>query len=311
MKEPLVSVIMPVFNSEKYISFSVNSILNQTFTDFEFIIIDDASTDGTGEILDQISDQRVRIITNFINLGNYPSRNIGIKASSGKFICVMDADDLALPYRLERQLQFMQNNPTIGISSTWFRRFGSGGNIPVYYPSDEKQLKIRFLENNYCLHPGLCIRRNLFSDEESLLYNEQYRYASDYDFVSRNFKYFRTCNIPEILMEYRSHPAQITASKFSEQQKYADCIRINYLQNIGLEPTAKEETIHLSMLKSNYHDNFELRDYIAWCNKIIDYNCNSCFFNGDLLAGYLREKLLLQRRRIRQSRTGKPMELNN
>jgi glycosyltransferase involved in cell wall biosynthesis len=296
MRKPAISIIMPVNNSEKYIESSVNSILNQTLTDFEFIIIDDASTDGTSKILKQISDQRVSIITNFVNLGNYPSRNIGIRASSGDFICVMDSDDLALPYRLERQMHFMLNNPDIGISSVWFWRFGTGGNIPISYPADDEWLKIKFLENNYCLHPGLCIRKGLLPNEESLLYNENYRYASDYDFVSRNFKHFRICNIPEILMEYRIHPAQITSSKFAEQQQYADIIRINYLQNLGLTLNDKEKTIHLSLIKNEYNPYCDLKEHIAWCNKMLEYNFHIQFFNTELLAGYLREKLMWQRR---------------
>lgn len=180
MRKPLGSVIMPVYNSEKYINTSVNSISNQTLTDFEFIITDDASTDGTSEILKQISDQRVLIITNFVHLENYPSRNIGIRASSGEFICVIDSDDLALPYRLERQMYFMLNNPDVGIFSSCFRRFGLGENIYVNYPSDDEWLKIQFIENKYCLHLGLCIWRSLFPDEESLLYNEHDHYTSDY-----------------------------------------------------------------------------------------------------------------------------------
>lgn len=306
----MISVIMPGYNSVKYISSSVNSILNQTFTDFEFIIIDDASTDGTSEILERISDQRVQIITNFVNLGNYPSRNIGIKASSGEFICVMDSDDLALPYRLERQMYFMLNNPDVGICSNWFRRFGSGTNISVNYPSNDEWLKIKFIENNYCLHPALCIRRSLFPCEESLLYNENYKYASDYDFVSRSFMHFRICNIPEILMEYRIHPAQITSSKFAEQQQYADFIRINYLQNLGLALNDEEKAIHLSLVKNEYNPNLDLKEYTKWCNQILECNFRKQFFNNELTAGYLREKLMWQRRII-ESRNIETLKSNN
>lgn len=298
MRKTVVSVIMPVYNLEKYVASSVNSILNQTFTDFEFIIIDDASTDGSKEILKKISDQRVQIITNSENMGNYISRNIGIKVSSGEFIFVMDADDLALPYRLERQMYFMMNNPDVGICSTWFRRFGLGRNIPINYPLNEEWLRISFMHNNYCLHPGLCIRRSALPEEESLFYNEYYEYASDYDFVSRNFKYFRICNIPETLMEYRVHSEQITISKFTKQQKYADCIRINFLQNIGLTLNEEEKAMHLSLVKNEYNANFDFKEYISWCNKILRNNFNIIFFDSDLLVIYLREKLLQQRRII-------------
>jgi glycosyltransferase involved in cell wall biosynthesis len=290
---------MPVYNSEKYIEQSVRSILNQTYENFELIIVNDASTDGTATKLNIVNDPRTKILTNKANLGNYPSRNLGLKVARGEYLFVMDADDLALPHRIERQLSYMVNHPDVGIISTSFRRFGAGNNIVVNYPLDHESLKVYFLENNYCLHPGLCIRRRFFNSWDALLYNEQYQYASDYDFVSRNFRNFKICNIPEVLVEYRVHENQITSSKYPEQQEYADKIRVNYLSNIDLFPDDTEKEIHLSFMKRSYFRNFNMRDYLRWSNKIVHFNTYNPFFKNELLIRFLRNKLKVQAR-IRQ-----------
>lgn len=293
-KDLVVSIIMPVYNSEKYIEQSVRSILMQTYDNFELIIINDASTDGTATKLRAFTDPRIRVLTNETNLGNYPSRNMGIRIACGQFLFVMDADDIALPHRIEKQLFYMSSHPEVGISSSSFRRFGIIDSAVVNYPFDYESLKVGFLENNYCLHPGLCIRKDLFNEPDSLLYDEQYRYASDYDFISKNFKNFKICNIPEFLMEYRVHENQITSSKYSEQQFYADQIRINYLSNIDLYPRDTEKEIHLSLVNKRILPEINMKDYLRWCNKILHYNTINPFFISELLILFLKNKLKFQ-----------------
>lgn len=295
-KHPFVSVIMPVYNSDKYIEQSVKSILNQTYENLELIIVNDASTDGTAAKLNIVNDPRIKILTNKTNLGNYPSRNLGLKLARGEYLFVMDADDLTHPHRIEKQLFHMSNHPDVGIISTSFRKFGAGNNVVVNYPFDYESLKVLFLENNYCLHPGLCIRRRFFNEQDSLLYNEQYQYASDYDFVSRNFRNFKICNIPDVLVEYRVHENQITSSKYQEQQEYADKIRINYLSNIDLFPNEVEKEIHLSLVKRSFSREFCLSDYLRWSNKIVHFNTCNPFLKNELLIRFLRNKLKVQSR---------------
>lgn len=212
----------------------------------------------------------------------------------GEFPFVMDADDIALPYWIERQLICMSSHPEVGTCSLSFRRFGIIDSVVVNYPFDYESLKVRFLENNYCLHPGLCIRTDLFNEPDSLLYDEQYRYASDYDFVSKNFKNFKIYNLPEVLMEYRVHENQITSSKYSEQQFYADQIRINYLSNINLYPGDTEKEIHLSLVNNRFFSEINMKDCLRWCNKILHYNTINPFFKNELLILFLKNKLKFQ-----------------
>lgn len=123
-KTPFISVVMPAYNVEKYVEEAVCSILDQTYCDFEFIIVDDGSTDRTREILRSFSDPRISLLFNDKNEGNYPARNRGCRLARGKYIAVMDADDVALPERLERQVEYMEKHSDVLACGTAYRLIG-------------------------------------------------------------------------------------------------------------------------------------------------------------------------------------------
>jgi len=108
---PAISVVMPVYNCEQYVSMAIESILKQSFTDFEFIIIDDGSSDSSSEIIQQFKDPRINYLRNIVNRGNYQARNHGMEIAAGKYVCVMDADDISEHERLEVQFQFLESIP--------------------------------------------------------------------------------------------------------------------------------------------------------------------------------------------------------
>ena len=164
-RPPSVSVVMPVFNGGQYLAESIQSILNQTFLDFEFIIIDDGSTDQTIDTINSFHDKRIIFLKNHRNIGNYPSRNIGMKHARGKYICVMDADDVAFPDRLVKQHAFMELNKDIGICGSFIQIIPSG-HSPRFI-TDIEYLKVAFLSNNYCSHPSLILRTKLLNKHQS------------------------------------------------------------------------------------------------------------------------------------------------
>jgi glycosyltransferase involved in cell wall biosynthesis len=124
---PQVSVIMPVFNGERFIADSIMSILNQTFNDFELIIVDDCSTDNTVSIIKEIKDGRIRYVRNFANSGPAISRNVGNSMARGKYIAVIDADDIALPHRLASQFHYLESHPKIGLSGSFGEAISADG----------------------------------------------------------------------------------------------------------------------------------------------------------------------------------------
>ncbi len=121
---PKVTVLMPVYNAEKYLKTAIESILKQTFSDFELLIINDGSTDGSEEIIRSFNDKRIRLFNNEQNLGIIKTLNKGLNLAKGEYIIRMDADDISLPDRLELQVKYMEENPGIGISGTQARIFG-------------------------------------------------------------------------------------------------------------------------------------------------------------------------------------------
>ena len=222
--ERLISIVMPVYNATPFLKEAVDSILNQSFCDFELIAVDDASTDASLEILLSYNDPRIVVLKNATNLGNYPSRNKGMSVAKGKYICVMDADDIAMPDRLEIQFRFLETHPEVLACGTAYRIIGED---KVYtgvldYESIQKDLLI----NNCFLHPSIFFRSDVL--ERIGMYNENYVYASDYDFLCKMALVGPVVNLPDVLMQYRWHSEQITQAHRKEQIKFANVIRRNY-----------------------------------------------------------------------------------
>ena len=245
--KPPISVVMPVFNGEKYIDEAIRSILDQTFTDFEFIIIDDCSTDRTAEKVLQHKDTRIQFLRNDKNVGNYPARNRGYEIARGKYICVMDADDISDRDRLRIQFQFMEFNEEVGICGSFIKNIPSG--IVPRFITDYELLKVAFLSNNFCSHPSLILRKE-FMERDKLKYNAEFRYSADFDLCVQGLKHFKICNIPDVLLKYRRHPEQISWEKAREQEYFADIIRINQLEEIfGFNTEEIPILLHLKLMK--------------------------------------------------------------
>lgn len=220
-----ISVIMPVYNGEKYLREAIDSILCQSFQNFEFIIVDDASTDRSLQIIQSYKDKRIILLQNEQNRGNYPSRNRGLTIATGKYICVMDADDIAYPLRLEKQYKYMEDHPELLAIGTNFDFSISSirREKPLAAYTD---LMIALLEDNTFLHPSLMIRTDVLRKIGG--YDEKYVYSSDYELMTRLTLLGKVENLPDVLMMYRWHSSQISQSCHEAQKKYADEIRRKY-----------------------------------------------------------------------------------
>ena len=179
-QKPIASFVMSTYNREKSLRGSIDSILNQTRKDFELIIVNDGSTDGTAQILDEYAkkDPRVVVLTNEKNMGLVAGLNKGIEAARGKYIVRMDDDDKSMPYRLERQVQAMEDNPHIAIMGAGFSSETTPMNTtpPVLTDPDEMELNMYF--SSGLAHPTIIIRKS-FLDDNNIKYDEKYLYAED------------------------------------------------------------------------------------------------------------------------------------
>ncbi len=230
---PKVSVIMAVYNGEKYLREAIESILSQTFKDFEFIIVDDGSTDRTPDILKEYEkkDDRVKIITNSKNIGLTKSLNKAIKIAKGEYIARQDADDISLPERLEKQVEFMDKNRDIGLVGAFYYEIGENGSIvsKKILPTKDTYLKKILIKYNPFFHSSIIIRRKVFSKVG--LYDEKFKKAQDYELWFRVARFYKLTNIPKFLIKRRYTKEMISQKNESEQIYWAQKARIKAIKN--------------------------------------------------------------------------------
>ena len=280
-----ISVIMPVYNSEKYLVQSIDSILNQTYEDFEFIIIDDGSTDNSLSIINSYKDNRIKVITNKNNIGISQSLNIGILNSSGDYIVRMDSDDISLLNRFEKQLGFMESNSGVSICG-----------CNMYIIKDSKKVS----ETKYCLdsseiktdmlfgrtpfaHPTIMMRSS-FVHSCSLKYNNSAIYAEDLELYCNYCHQAKYANINKCLHIYRIHNDSVSVKYKETQKSNAKLIIKRFLKSEGLILTEREFEIHCALyLPSENNCSFNEADILKWFNKIM------CF--ADRTDGYSKDRI--------------------
>lgn len=218
---PKISVVMSVLNGEKYLQESINSILDQTYQDFEFIIVNDGSTDRTAEILNNYAakDTRFRILNNPRNMGVGYSRNIGNAAARGEYIAIMDADDRSHRERFAKQVRFLGENPDIAVLGTSYIKKRSDNYSRLMKRVNLPGL-VRWNLIFYCAlnNPSVMMRRTLIS-EEGFLYAEGIE-GEDFDFFARVSREHKITNLEEPLHSYRWHDGNLTVVKASDFVKY-------------------------------------------------------------------------------------------
>jgi glycosyltransferase involved in cell wall biosynthesis len=222
---PCVSVVMPVYNGEKYLAEALDSILQQTFNDYELIVIDDGSTDRSSAIIESYvkKDRRV-IVHRQDNCGLIMSLNQGCSLARGKYIARMDADDVSLPQRLEKQLDYLEQRPDIGLLGTWIQDIGPNGEPGPIWPLPTTPASIRwFLMFGNCIaHPSVMGRRELI---QSLGYRSEAAHVEDYDLWIRMSAVSRVANLPEVLVKYRVLNQSVSSQNLPVQQSQAAKLR--------------------------------------------------------------------------------------
>lgn len=224
---PLVSVLMPAYNSEAFVGEAVASMLGQTFTDFELLVIDDGSTDSTRAVLESIEDPRLRLVSNPQNMGLIRTLNRGLELATGHYVARMDADDVSAPARLERQVAFLQSHPDVDVLGTMVKLINEEGKqfgAIRGYPTEPKVIH-RFLLRECCLiHPSVMFRKHVVLAAGG--YSLAAKHAEDYDLWLRLSDRHKIANLPEQLVSYRMHRNQVSIKNLPTQHAVAqDCRR--------------------------------------------------------------------------------------
>ncbi len=215
----LISVVMSVFNGERYLGEAMESILNQSFRDFELIVIDDGSTDDSAKILRTFAAQDSRVqVHSQANCGLVEALNRGFGLARGRYIARMDADDISVKDRLLWQASFLERNPDVGVVGGAIQRIDSDGTpleVKYYAPTDAEIKTALFRNCCELAHPAVLIRKEVFIQTGG--YRAAFIDAEDYDLWLRIAEHCQLANLNEILLQYRVHPAQITRTKLRQQ----------------------------------------------------------------------------------------------
>lgn len=238
MSDPFVTVFMPVYNSGKYLVEAIESILRQTYRNLELLIVDDGSTDHSIEIIETFADPRIRLIKNDQNRGIPFTRNVGLKEARGKYLAIMDSDDISHPERIERQVAYLENHPAIDVVGTFYVQFSENRKKKVAVPFIQpEELKLMLLFYNPIANPSVIMRKETL-DKYQLRYDEDYFVAQDYQLWSQLIKVGNICILPEYLLFYRFGHENISKKsnekKRQQRKKLIDRIHIDLLSYYGI-----------------------------------------------------------------------------
>lgn len=223
---PKVSVVLPVYNGAAYLGACLDSLLAQSFGDFEILLIDDGSSDGSREIAQgYLRDSRVRYLENPANLGTASSTNLGHRLARGDYIAHADQDDLSEPQRLALQVAFLDSHAEVCIVSGQMRAFGAASGT-IGAPEQDADIKSNFLPASHNLFNPTAMIRKAFADEHGLFFNPNQKGAADYGyFVEAMCRGGVFANLPQVLLNYRAHAEQQSGDPSQTQAITSDIRR--------------------------------------------------------------------------------------
>ena len=309
----LVSVVMPVYNEEEFLMEAIQSILNQTFKQFEFIIVDDYSSDRTYSIMQEASllDERIKILKNTSIKNNNSAANFGILHARGRYIARMDSDDIALPDRLQKQVDFLESNQEIGVCGTLYacydRRMENcltpRSNEPLYHEEIKITTQI-FGWRGIIMHPTSMIRSDCF---EHLYYKTDLPYGQDGNLWLRMLEAgVQFANIPEILLKRRLHSRQVTR-QYENKHTIEQRARVEYyLQKMCKNDYSAELlNIHYRVFRAHLKSLDFIRGLFEYPNHfkcLVAFNQQQQQYDPDVFARVLRSLSPLQRLKERLER---------
>jgi len=272
---------MPIYNGEAFVAAAIESVLEQTFRDFEFLIIDDGSTDASVEIIEGYTDSRIRLIRNEHQIGQTRTLNRGLGLARGEYVARMDADDISLPTRLERQVGLMAANPDVGACGTWVATLGDREGEVWKYPESAGEIRCRLLFDSALAHPSVCMRRQAFA-RHSLQFDEAYPLAEDYQLWKMASDVFPLANIGEVLVRYRIHAESVSQRGSQQQEATVRRIHGESLNRLGLDPSEGERFVHRWVATgAPAGEALQLQEVGAWLEKLLRANADRGVYPRD------------------------------
>lgn len=287
-KQPLVSVLMPLYNDAKFVTASIESILQQTYQHWELLIVNDGSTDNSKDVVLSFKDSRIRYFENDENRGIVYTRNRLLNLSKGDFVANLDSDDIAYPKRLEKQVEYFLTHPECELCGSWAYKITDTDERmgKLQPPVDDEDIRINMLFQFSYVHSTLMMRNSALGERR---YDESFPVAEDYDFVERWSP--RAHNLPEYLVGYRCHSTNISTEKAQLMSEKRNDIIKRQLQKFGIDFT-KEDIQHFiiigNLLKEENENIKVLRSKLnATLEKVIARNKQQKVFSNCRFIAFL------------------------
>jgi glycosyltransferase involved in cell wall biosynthesis len=292
MSNPKVTVLMLAYNAEKFVGESIESILNQTFTDFEFVIVYDESPDNTDAILKSYAekDSRIRLVKNRYSKGIPGASNTGLEEAKGEYIARMDSDDISLPTRLEKEVRFLDEHPEFGVVGSWVELIGQNKGTVWKLQTDPEFIKATMLFYGAIANPTSVIRKSIL-DKYKFTYKDVP--AEDFDLFVRLSEVTKLTNLPEILFHYRTH--EVNTHKVISTKLRDSANAILKYQFSKLVPDASEHEIDMHNRIANWaiEDSVKfIADTRLWFSKLLTANKSKKIYDQTALANKLALKWL-------------------
>ena len=288
---------MPVHNAEAFVGKAVESILAQSFPEFEFLIFEDGSTDDTREILEGYRDERIRLFPSEVNRGYLVHLNEGIEKSRGKYIARMDADDISVKDRFAHQVEFLEKNPEVGLCGCWFHEFTGQKEFIKKPPAHPDRLAVFLLNKNPFCHSSVMLRKEVLISH-GLRYDPAFYTSEDYHLWSRLVRVTRMGVVPKVLHSYRYHPENISNRKRDMQRELSKKIQLINLARLGEEALDEEQKeLYLKLLwgKRLLVKEYPVADELLFSLRKLNRSMKVFESRGfDRFIGRLGQRLLLQ-----------------
>ena len=302
--KPKVTVLMSVYNSERYLREAIESILNQTFEDFDFLIINDGSTDESRKIIRLYDDARVRLIDNEGNIGLTLSLNKGIALAQGEYLARMDADDVSLPERLETQVKFLNSHPDTALVGSAALIIDSASHLleTAYRDISDRLLPTQLFWENCLVHSSVMGRTSVFQEFQ---YPEQYAVAQDYWLWTQIAQKYPIANLAEPLLCSRRHSDSVTLMHSSRQEAVVKRIFRRQLEHLGLTPLSDTDVeLHYQLLRQQFHPKqiamSQRYAVLAWILRIVEQHRRNPVYDH----AYFSHQLQQNWRRFFDARAG-------
>ncbi|WP_152559969.1 glycosyltransferase family 2 protein [Hymenobacter sp. IS2118] len=283
-----VSVVLPVYNVASYIKDTIESILRQSFQDFELIVLDDCSTDNTVEQLHAFKDDRLKIIVNPKNLGRAGTDNAALQHVRGQYIAKMDGDDICHPERFALQVDYLDQHPEVNVVGSFMQNFGASTYLNRYpaHPNDTQVLTLFTLPTG---NPSAMMRSSLFL-EEGMHYDGALRQTEDYDFCARYIRQLRIATIQTPLVQYRVPDNAQKKTILNERASVSDVVREQLLRHWGIPFTKREILIYNKIAMLQPLLDVTLSEVERWLHKMVEYNEANPLFDQDALKRGLAQR---------------------